>query len=193
MGNTLIDAPLNFAARTRRGIDTQLAYRVNLGSQVTVNTNLIYTHNLEINNYQDQLNPTFANRILGELGDPVDEFRLGCGPFLSGVHLRLPDALYRPDVRRRLGEQQRHQRLPAGQRRRVLADQKYPAITYSDIRFEWNIRNTGGIADSLRFYFGVDNVFDRQSAAGHDRDRASEARSTTSAAATSTRGFRARF
>jgi outer membrane receptor protein involved in Fe transport len=160
LGNTLINAPLNFAARTRRGIDTQLAYRVSLGSQVTVNTNLIYTHNLEINNYQDQLNPTFANRILGELGDPVDEFRwdvdLSYREFTFGYRMHYIGPMY-------IGAWENNNGIngfpPANND--AFSPQKYPAITYSDIRFEWNIRNTGGIADSLRFYFGVDNVFDR--------------------------------
>jgi outer membrane receptor protein involved in Fe transport len=36
-----------------------------------------------------------------------------------------------------------------------------PVVTYSDFRFEWNIPNGVGPAQSLRFYFGVDNAFDK--------------------------------
>ena len=85
-------------SRVRRGIDTQIAYRLHITSDVTLNTNLIYTHNLEINNFQDQLNPTFANRILGELGDPVDEFRLdmdvGYRNFMFGYRLHYIGPMY---------------------------------------------------------------------------------------------------
>lgn len=160
LGNSLIVAPLNFASRVRRGIDTQISYRLHLTSDVTLNTNLIYTHNLEISNFQDQLNPTFANRILGEVGDPVDEFRLDVDvsyrEFTFGYRMHYIGSMY-------IGAWENNNGIngfpPANDD--AISPQKYPSITYNDIRFEWNIRNTGGIADSLRFYFGVDNVFDR--------------------------------
>lgn len=160
LGNSLINAPLNFASRTRRGIDTQINYRVHLSSDVTLQTNLIYTHNLEINNFQDQLNPTFANRILGELGDPVDEFRLDMDlsyrNFTFGYRMHYIGPMY-------TGAWENNNGIngfpPANDD--AISPQKYPAITYNDIRFEWNINNRVGFADSLRFYFGVDNIFDR--------------------------------
>src|SRR5205085_651734 len=159
LGNSLINAPLNFASRRRRGIDTQIAYRLHITSDVTLNTNLIYTHNLEINNFQDQLNPTFANRILGELGDPVDEFRLdvdvGYRNFVFGYRLHYIGPMY-------VGAWENNNGInglpPANDD--AFEIRKYPAVTYNDIRFEWNINNRVGFADSLRFYVGVDNIFD---------------------------------
>ncbi|WP_395612833.1 TonB-dependent receptor domain-containing protein [Allosphingosinicella sp.] len=160
LGNSLIVAPLNFASRVRRGIDTQIAYRLNISSDVRLNTNLIYTHNLEINNFQDQLNPTFANRILGEVGDPVDEFRLDVDlsyrNFTFGYRMHYIGPMY-------IGAWENNNGIngfpPANDD--AFEIRKYPAITYNDIRFEWNINNRVGFADSLRFYFGVDNIFDR--------------------------------
>lgn len=160
LGNSLIVAPLNFAARTRRGIDTQLNYRLHITSDVTLSTNLIYTHNLEISNFQDQLNPTFANRVLGEIGDPVDEFRwdwdLSYRNFTFGYRIHYIGPMY-------IGAWENNNGIngfpPANND--AFEPRKYPAITYNDIRFEWNITNNVGFADSLRFYFGVDNIFDR--------------------------------
>ena len=57
-----------------------------------LNTNLIYTHNLKISNFENPALPDFENRILGELGDPKDEFRwdvdLTRGPFTFGYRMR---------------------------------------------------------------------------------------------------------
>ena len=74
LGNSLINAPLNFASRRRRGVDVNLSYRKNFNG-IDFNTNLIYTHNFEISNFQDVTNPNFETRGLGQLGDPKDEFR----------------------------------------------------------------------------------------------------------------------
>ncbi len=165
---SLVSAPLNFAARTRRGIDFNVNYRTNLSENVRLSTNLIYTHNLEISNFEDPTNPDFENRILGEIGDPVDEFRwdvdLSYREFTFGYRMRYIGPMY-------VGAYENYEALPTGcTGTTVLAcppfntdatePAKYPEIFYHDLRFEWTIRNTGGIADSLQFYFGVDNVLD---------------------------------
>jgi outer membrane receptor protein involved in Fe transport len=46
---------------------------------------------------------------------------------------------------------------------------KYPAITYHDLRFEWNVaRGNAGVGRDLRFYVGIDNVFDQNPPLGAD-------------------------
>ena len=40
-----------------------------------LDTNLIYTHNLQTSNFENPALPDFENRVLGELGDPKDEFQ----------------------------------------------------------------------------------------------------------------------
>src|SRR4029450_7897956 len=75
LNNSLLQAPLNFASRKREGIDFNVTWSFDVTDDVHVNTSLIYTHNLEISNFQDPVNPDFENRILGEVGDPADEFR----------------------------------------------------------------------------------------------------------------------
>ncbi|WP_347302018.1 TonB-dependent receptor [Croceibacterium sp. TMG7-5b_MA50] len=80
--------PLNFASRSARGIDFDLAYSTDLGADAQIATRFLYTHNLERSNFENPSNPDFENRILSELGNPKDEFRwnlnLSKGPVLLG-------------------------------------------------------------------------------------------------------------
>jgi len=168
---SLISAPLNFAARTRRGIDFNVNYRTNLSEDVRLNTNLIYTHNLQISNFEDPTNPSFENRILGEIGDPVDEFRwdvdLSYREFTLGYRMRYIGPMW-------FGAYENYNALPTGCtgsgatlncppfNTDATAPKRYPEVFYHDLRFEWTIRNNVGFADSLQVYFGVDNVLDRR-------------------------------
>lgn len=175
LGNSLINAPLNYASRVRRGIDTQVSYRTSLSEDVRVSGNLIYTHNLQISNYQNALDPTFEDRILSELGDPSDEFRfdvdLSIGQFTLGYRLHYISSMF----------------VNAYENYRALAGactttscpplnadiseiEKYPSVAYHDFRITWDIRGGDnvfsrliptGSETSLRFYVGVDNAFNR--------------------------------
>ncbi|HYD38873.1 MAG TPA: TonB-dependent receptor, partial [Allosphingosinicella sp.] len=74
LSGSLTAVPLNFQALVRRGLDIEVAYRRNLGDNVRINSRLIYTHNFQISNFANPAFPDLENRILGELGDPKDEF-----------------------------------------------------------------------------------------------------------------------
>ncbi len=156
--NSLIVAPVNFAKRVREGIDVNLSYRTDLGP-VKFNTNLIYTHNLTVSNFQDSINPDFENRILSELGDPKDEFRWDFdfekGPFTLGYRMRYigPMLLTTYEDLNPLNG------LPPANIDFADRD-KYPAVFYHDLRFEWDVNKAAG-GPNLNFYAGVDNVFDR--------------------------------
>jgi outer membrane receptor protein involved in Fe transport len=160
LNNSLLQAPLNFASREREGIDLNVAYRFNIDENTRVNTNLIYTHNLTISNFQDPVNPDFENRILDEVGDPQDEFRWDVdvthGEFTLGYRLRYIGSMLISTYE----DQNSLNGLPPANL--DFADiLKTPAVTYHDLRFEWNIENGAGPADHLRFYFGVNNLMDR--------------------------------
>jgi outer membrane receptor protein involved in Fe transport len=164
---SLISAPLNFAARKRRGIDVNLNYRANISTDVAVASNLIYTHNLQISNFEDPTNPTFENRVLSEIGDPVDEFRwdvdLSYRNFTFGYRMRYIGPMF-------VGAYESYRPLESGCtgsgatlncppfNTDTTEPEKYPEIFYHDLRFEWNVDNNVGPADSLQFYMGVDNV-----------------------------------
>lgn len=161
-GNSLLNSPLNYARQVRRGIDVQVNYRTSLSETVRLNANLIYTHNLQISNFTNPGDPTFENRILSELGDPKDELRLdadlGVGPFTFGYRLR-----YIGPMVVDLWENY----YSLGGRPPQNADyadiNRYPAIYYHDLRFEWGVGGKSDDGDksrrNLNFYVGVDNVF----------------------------------
>ena len=156
--NTLIQAPLNFAKRIREGVDVQVNYRTDVSENVKFSTSFIYTHNLQISNFANPTDPTFENRILGELGDPVDEFRwdidLGYKEFTVGYRMHYIGPMY-------VGAYEDFNSL--GGRAPENADfsdiQKYQEVFYHDLRLEWNLANAG-IAKDFKFYAGVNNLFD---------------------------------
>ena len=149
----------------RRGIDVNANYRANLGNDVKFNAGVIYVHGLKSSNYENPALPDFENRILGELGDPVDEARLDLdltrGPFTIGYRGRYIGPQY-------LGAYENFNALPSACTAAgcppVNLDasdiQKYPAITYHDLRVEANIKGPM-LTKALKIYLGVDNIFDK--------------------------------
>jgi outer membrane receptor protein involved in Fe transport len=155
LSNSLVSAPLNFASRQRKGIDFNLTYRVDLGG-AKIDTNLIYTHNLKVSNYQDPTNPDFENRILSELGDPEDEFRLDfnveTGPITLGYRMRYIGPMLvttYEDLNELNGI------APANIDYADILE--YDAVFYHDVRFDIDVAKDGA-GHSLNFYAGVDNL-----------------------------------
>jgi len=161
---TLIAAPLNYARLVRRGIDFEAAYRRQLSDDITLNTRLIYTHQLQNSNYTSSTDPNFENRILSELGDPQDEFRwdvdLTIGAFTLGYQM----SYIGPQFTSTYEAFNSLNGLPP-QNDDAFEIREYPAILYHDARFEWRIRGGdsvlgGGRENDLSFYFGIDNFTD---------------------------------
>jgi outer membrane receptor protein involved in Fe transport len=160
LNNSLVQQPLNFASRKREGLDFNVNYRINLDEDTNLTTNLIYTHNLTNSNFQDPVNPNFENRILGEVGDPKDEFRLDVdlshGPFTLGYRMRYIGGAYISTYE----DQNSLNGLPPANA--DFADiLRVPSVSYHDLRFEWNLTTGRGPSDDLKFYFGVDNLFNK--------------------------------
>jgi len=161
-GNSLLQSPLNFARRVRRGIDTQLSFRADLTDNVRLSTYAIYTHNLKISNYENPGDPTFENRILGELGDPKDEFRIDTdltfGAFTIGHRLRYIGPMV-------VGLWENYYSLGGRppQNEDAADIREYPEVFYNDIRLEWDLTEAQGqrgrLARDVIVYAGVDNVF----------------------------------
>ena len=158
-GNTLVQAPFNYAKRVRRGIDTNVSYRTRIGENVTFLADLVYTHNLKISNYVNPVLPDFENQLLGELGDPKDEFRLdvdlGYKAFTLGYRMRYIGPMWVNAFEDFNSLQGR----PA-QDADYADVRKYPKTFYHDLRFEWNVSTDGRDDENLRVYAGVDNVLD---------------------------------
>jgi outer membrane receptor protein involved in Fe transport len=73
---SLQELTLNYAKQTVRGVDIETSYKTHIGSLGQLTTRLIYTHMIERNEFLNPGDPTRANRLLGELGDPADAFNL---------------------------------------------------------------------------------------------------------------------
>lgn len=157
LGNSLIVAPLNFAQRVRKGIDVDFSYRANISSDVKFTSHVIYTHGIKTSNFEDVTNPTFENRILSEVGDPKDEFQLDAdltvGQLTFGYRLHYISPQYITTYEN-FNPLNGNLALNAD----AMSPAKYPAVSYSDVRLEWNLPS-GGRQDAFQFYFGVNNIF----------------------------------
>ena len=173
LSNSLVQAGVNFAKRVRRGIDINANYRARLSSKVTLDAGLIWVHTMKNSNYNDPVNPTFEDRILGELGDPQDEGRLDVdlkvGHFTFGyqAHYIAPMWVDFFEDWNPLPAA-----CPAGQTTPGVGGcppnntdfanvQKYPAMSYHSIRFQWDTGPAFGRVKNIQIYGGVDNIFDR--------------------------------
>ena len=166
-GNTLLSAGVNFAKRIRKGIDIEAAYRTDIGA-FKLDTRLLFTRNFQISNFQDPTLPDLENRILGELGDPKNEFRWDVavthGPITLGYQMSFIGKMVT-----NLWED--FHELPGGCTAPGVcppfnsdwADiENFPSVTYHDIRLDWNLKNLGGIGKDYLFYVGVDNFTNKK-------------------------------
>ncbi|MEO6152086.1 MAG: TonB-dependent receptor [Croceibacterium sp.] len=155
--NTINQSPLNFAKRIRRGIDTQLTYKVPLGEGVSLSTNVIYTHVMKTSNYVNPQDPNFEDRLLGELGSPKDEFvadlDLTYHEFTLGYRMH-----YLPPMFVNAYEDFNALQDRAPQNADYADIQRYPAVFYHNLRFQWDLEDLGGFGKNAQFYFGADNV-----------------------------------
>jgi outer membrane receptor protein involved in Fe transport len=157
-GNTLIQAGVNFASRQRRGIDVNLNYRTDLTDNVSLNTHLIFTHNLKISNYENPANSKFENRVLSELGDPKNEFRwdvdLSTGPVTVGYRMRYIGKMYTSlyENFNALDSACSSATTCPPNNLDAIGVEQFPATFYHDLRLEVNVNKT------FKLYGGVDNV-----------------------------------
>lgn len=155
----LVVSGVNFAARTVRGIDAEVAYRQNIGENSSISTRLIYTHLFERSNFESPVTPDFENRVLSEIGDPQDEFRwnvdLKLGAFSIGYQMQYigPQVLNAFEDTRPLPGATTPNGTPPNNL--DFADiESYPATFYHDVRFAFDVQ------DRFELTFGVNNLLD---------------------------------
>lgn len=143
--------PLNFAARTVRGVDVEAAYRYSFGENSAIGTRLIYTHLFERSNFENPSTPDFENRILGELGDPQDEFRWNVDLKVDAFKLGYTMQYIGPQVLNLFEDINALQdRDPQNADFADIAE--YPAVFYHDVRMGYELDN------GFEFTLGVDNI-----------------------------------
>ena len=115
---------------------------------------------IKSSNYVNPQDPNFEDRLLTELGFPDDEFvwdvDLKKGPFTLGYRMHYLSAMYLnffEDFNSLQG------RPP--QNADYADRQKYPAVTYHDLRGQLDLKNIAGFGKSFQIFAGVDNVFDK--------------------------------
>ena len=150
---SFLSGPFNFAKQKTSGIDADLRYAHTFG-RTKVNIGGILSYVINRDNYTDINRPEFINQQLLELGDP--QWR---GTFNLDVDFGMFDFGYdfRYIGKQTIGTFEAQNSLQG--RPPENADQYpqvyYPQITYSDVQFGFKSN------DNLRFYLGVDNVFDQ--------------------------------
>ncbi|WOE75747.1 TonB-dependent receptor domain-containing protein [Alterisphingorhabdus coralli] len=157
---TLLQSPVNFASRRREGIDVDVSYRSAIGEDAFINARLIYTHVLTSSNFQDPTNPDFENRLLGELGDPQDQFVFNLDFTLGQVTFSY-DARYIGPQLTTLYEEQFPLNGEPPQNPDRFDILEYPEILYHDFRIGWQIENAAG-DNTYEFFVGVDNAFNER-------------------------------
>jgi outer membrane receptor protein involved in Fe transport len=172
LGNSLIQAGVNFAKRVRRGIDFSANYRARFNSNLTLDTNLIWTHVLKNSNFNDPTNPSLEDRILGELGDPQDEARFDADLKVGQVTFGYTGH-YIGKMWVDLFEDWNplSSACPPGQSTPGIGGcppnnsdfaniRKYPRVIYHGLRLQWDTGPVYGLKN-IQLYGGVDNVFDK--------------------------------
>lgn len=190
LGNSLINAPLNFASRKRRGVDTNISYQASFGP-LDFATNLIYTHNFESSNFQDPTNPEFETRILGQLGDPKDEFRwdfdIGSGPVTFGYRMRYTGPMFFNTYASLFEIND----LPPSDID-AFPTTRFPSVMYHDLRLDFDVASDAN-GNAIKFYTGVDNVLDKGVPLGATTATGSESAIYSFRGRNFYAGFRARF
>jgi len=149
--NSLHVTPFNFAKLTARGIDTEIAFRHQLGGLGRLDTKLNYTHVLERTDFTSPDDPNFGDRLLGELGTPQDAFNwntsLQHGRFTFGYQLRFIGKMVVDQYEDWFTFEGRPPQDPN------YSDKMwYPAKWYHDVRLGVDV------GPRYNFYLGVDNL-----------------------------------
>jgi len=141
-----------------------------LAPKIVLDTSLIWVHGLQNSNYENVLDPTFENQLLGELGDPKDEGRLDAdlkvGNVTFGYNMHYigwqyisaaEDQISLPTACNVAGDPNSCPPLNAD----FATPLKFPVTTYHGFRIQWDTGPAFGTLKNIQVYAGVDNVFDR--------------------------------
>jgi outer membrane receptor protein involved in Fe transport len=168
--NSILQGPQNYAKRIRRGIDFNANYRARLFSNVVFDSSLIWVHGLQNSNYENVLDPSFENQLLGELGDPKDEGRLDVdlkvGHVTFGYNMHYIGWQYINNAEDQItlltacATPGNPDTCPPNNAD-FATPMKFPVITYHGLRIQWDTGPAFGHLKNIQVYAGVDNVFDR--------------------------------
>jgi outer membrane receptor protein involved in Fe transport len=156
---SLIQGPVNFARRQRRGIDVDVSYSHNIAANTALNARLYYTHVLKASNFIDPSNPNFEDRILSELGDPNDEFVFDIDVTLNRALTLGYRAHYIGPMVHGNWEDYNSLNGEGPQNSDRYDIKEYPEVLYHNFRIAYKLPNLGD--RHAEIYAGVDNVLDK--------------------------------
>lgn len=151
LDNTLHVEPYNYAKLRARGIDTEIAYRHQVGGIGRFDTRLTWTHVLERTDFVSTGDPNFGDRLLSELGNAQDLFNwnstLQHGRFTFGYQMRYVGKMVTAAYEDFFPFEGRPAQDP-----NINDRVWYPARIYHDVRFGVDV------GPKYNFYMGVDNL-----------------------------------
>ncbi len=155
-GPSFLSVPFNYARNVTSGLDIDLSYRHEFADGFGINLRTIATHTFVKNNFNDVTRPDFAIRQLGVLGDPEWQGQFSAnltkGIVNFGYRLRV---IGRTVIATTYEAQNSFQGRPPTQPE-AFPFTWYPTVTYHDLRVDLTPAHM-----PLKFYVGVDNVFDQ--------------------------------
>jgi outer membrane receptor protein involved in Fe transport len=153
--NVLTAGGVNFAKFVARGVDVDVAYRRTFSNGHRLSLRGIATYVLERTNFTNPTDPTFGNRILSELGDPVFSANFAVGYGIGNLDLRYSlNYIGRQTISTYEATNEFEGRPPTNAD--ILPQEFYPDIFYHAARVQYKVN------DKYRMYFGVDNITDRK-------------------------------
>ena len=156
--NGILSAGVNFAKQKTDGIDTDIAYNHTMSNGDRLATSIIVSWVGQRDNYVNPAIPTYATRLLYELGDPQWRVRATFGYTKGIVDFRYTfNFLGRQTIAATSGFIGGYSVQNAFDGRAPTdADQfptiYYPDVTYHDIRVNFNVNK------KFQFYLGADNI-----------------------------------
>jgi outer membrane receptor protein involved in Fe transport len=154
LGPAFINQPFNFAQEKARGIDFDVAYRTRLSQGITLNLRAVATYNMDREDYTFITDPTRSTRIHGTLGDPI-----WAANFSANIDFGAVDFTWRMNY---IGKQSvdAWEVQHSWQGRAPTNPDAWPFVNYPDVAYH-SIRIGIEPTKKFKFYFGVDNVFNR--------------------------------
>ena len=151
---SLFAGSLNFAKLKARGIDTNIAYHHAFNNGLELSAKGTYTHVLQRDDFVNPLDPTFKNRIVGELGDPKDAFNVDIAGKYGRVTLNY-ELRYLSHMYLNTYENLNPLNGLPPQNADYADRNYYPAVFYHDARIALDVN------DRFNIYTGVDNMTNR--------------------------------
>jgi outer membrane receptor protein involved in Fe transport len=154
-GISFLNAPFNFAALEREGIDFDFAYRARLGGETVLNLRAIVSYLMKSENFTYITQPDRSDRIHGTLGDPIWAASFNANLDFGAVDLTYSASYVGRQTILSYETQFTHQgRGPTNPDARPF--RYYPDVLYHNFRI--------GVdpTEKFSFYAGVDNVLNRR-------------------------------